>query len=176
MEDPVPWQYTDQYVRLANSTTTPIATGEDIYLREGFQPLLESGALAVIHPDVLTAGGILETKLIGDMAEKHHVAMAIHMAESPIACMAAVHVAAATRNFTALEIHSVDVPWWEDLVMGLPKPLIKNGYIDVPNAPGLGIESLNEDLISQKLHSDFPEAWADTSEWDKEWSNDRRWS
>ena len=88
MEDPVPWQYTDQYVRLANSTTTPIATGEDIYLREGFKPLLESGALAVIHPDVLTAGGILETKLIGDMAERFHTAMAIHMAESPIACMA----------------------------------------------------------------------------------------
>ena len=98
------------------------------------------------------------------------------MAESPIACMAAVHVAAATRNFTALEVHSVDVPWWEDLVCGLPKPLIKNGYIDVPNTPGLGIESLNEELIAQKLHSDFPEAWADTSSWDKEWSNDRRWS
>lgn len=111
MEDPVPWQYTDQYVRMANSTTTPLATGEDIYLKEGFKPLLESGALAVIHPDILTAGGILETKKIGDLAEEHHTAMAIHMAESPIACMAAVHVAAATRNFTALEVHSVDVPW-----------------------------------------------------------------
>ena len=176
MEDPVPWQYTDQYVRMANATTTPLATGEDIYLKEGFRPLLESGALAVIHPDILTAGGILETKKIGDLAEEHHTAMAIHMAESPIACMAAVHVAAATRNFTALEVHSVDVPWWDSLVNGLPKPIINKGYIDVPNAPGLGIESLNEDLIKEKLHEDFPEAWADTSQWDKEWANDRRWS
>ena len=176
MEDPVPWQYTDQYVRMANSTTTPLATGEDIYLKEGFKPLLESGALAVIHPDILTAGGILETKKIGDLAEEHHTAMAIHMAESPIACMAAVHVAAATRNFTALEVHSVDVPWWDSLVNGLPKPLINKGYIDVPNAPGLGIESLNEELIKEKLHEDFPEAWSDTSQWDKEWANDRRWS
>ncbi len=176
MEDPVPWQYTDQYVKLSNSTTVPIATGEDIYLKEGFMPLLKSGALAVVHPDILTAGGILETKKIGDLAEEHHTAMAIHMAESPIACMAAVHVAAATRNFTALELHSVDVPWWEDLVVGLPKPLIKDGFIEVPNTPGLGIESLNEELIKEKLHEDFPEAWGDTSQWDKEWSNDRRWS
>lgn len=176
MEDPVPWQMTGQYVRLANATTVPICTGEDIYLKEGFKPLLESGGVAVIHPDVLTAGGILETKKIGDLAEEHGVAMAIHMAESPIACLAAVHVAAATRNFTALEVHSVDVPWWEDLVTGLPKPLIERGHIRVPNTPGLGIEGLNEALIQQQLHADFPVAWAPTTEWDKEWSNDRIWS
>lgn len=176
MEDPIPWQMTDQYVRLSNATTVPIATGEDIYLKEGFRPLLESRGVSVIHPDVLSAGGILETKKIGDLAEEHGVAMAIHMAESPIACMAAVHVAAATRNFLALEVHSIDVPWWEDLVTGLPKPLIQNGHIKVPDTPGLGIEGLNEDLIKEKLHSDFPEAWAPTDQWDKEWSNDRIWS
>ena len=174
MEDPVPWQQTEQYVKLASSTVTPLGTGEDIYLKENFKPLLSSGALAVVHPDVLTAGGILETKKIGDMAEDYGVQMNIHMAESPIACLAAVHVAAATRNFMALEVHSVDVPWWADLVN--PRLEIKNGYIDVPMAPGLGIESLNEDLIKEKLHADFPEAWGDTSAWDKEWANDRRWS
>jgi len=176
MEDPIPWQMADQYVRLSNATTVPIATGEDIYLKEGFRPLLESRGVSVIHPDVLSAGGILETKKIGDLAEEHGVAMAIHMAETPIACMAAVHVAAATRNFLALEVHSIDVPWWDDLVTGLPKPLIQNGHIKVPNAPGLGIEGLNEDLIKEKLHSGFPEAWAPTDQWDKEWSNDRIWS
>ena len=174
MEDPVPWQYTQQYVRLANSTTTPLGTGEDMYLKESFKPLLEAGALAVIHPDLLTAGGILETKKIGDMAEEYGVQMNIHMAESPIACMAAVHVAAATRNFMALELHSVDVPWWGDLVN--PALRYDGGYITVPDTPGLGIESLNEDLIREKLHADFPEAWAPTTEWDKEWANDRQWS
>jgi L-alanine-DL-glutamate epimerase-like enolase superfamily enzyme len=176
MEDPVPWPMTEAYVRLATATTVPIATGEDIYLKEGFLPLLRSGGVAVVHPDVLTAGGILETKKIGDLAEEHGVAMALHMAESPIGCMAAVHVAAATRNFTALEVHSVDVPWWDSLVEGLPKPLVDKGYIAVPNAPGLGIESLNEELIAEKLHRDFPVAWAPTDEWDKEWANDRQWS
>ena len=174
MEDPVPWQMTDQYVRLANSTTTPIGTGEDMYLKESFLPLLKSGALAVIHPDLLTAGGILETKKIGDLAEEYGAQMNIHMAESPIACMAAVHVAAATRNFMSLELHSVDVPWWGELV----NPVLKydGGFIEVPNTPGLGIESLNEELIAKNAHPDFPEPWNSTEEWDKEWANDRQWS
>ena len=174
MEDPVPWQMTDQYVRLANSTTTPIGTGEDMYLKESFLPLLKSGALAVIHPDLLTAGGILETKKIGDLAEEYGAQMNIHMAESPIACMAAVHVAAATRNFMSLELHSVDVPWWGELV----NPVLKydGGFIEVPNTPGRGIESLNEELIAKNAHPDFPEPWNSTEEWDKEWANDRQWS
>ncbi|MDZ4200431.1 MAG: mandelate racemase/muconate lactonizing enzyme family protein [Kiritimatiellia bacterium] len=176
MEDPLPWMMTDQYVRLSRATTVPIATGEDIYSKEGFRALLEAGGVAVIHPDVLSTGGILETKKIGDLAEEHGAAMAIHMAESPIACMAAVHVAAATRNFMALEVHSVDVPWWEDLVTGLPRPLIQKGYIQVPDAPGLGIEALNEALIEEKQHPDFPAPWAPTEEWNSEWANDRQWS
>jgi len=108
------------------------------------------------------------------MAEEYGVQMSLHMAESPIACMAAVHAAAATRNFMSLELHSVDVPWWNDLVV--PSIDYSSGYITVPTAPGLGIESLNEELIRSKLHKDFPEAWASTGNWDKEWSNDRRWS
>lgn len=176
MEDVIPWQDTEGYKRIAAMTTTPLGTGEDIYLKENFQPLLEARSLAIVHPDVLTAGGILETKKIGDLAEGYGTAMAIHMAESPIACMAAVHAAAATRNFMTLEVHSVDVPWWEDIAVGLSKPLIKDGYIDVPTAPGLGIEALNEELIKEKCHEDFPEPWTATSEWDKEWSNDRQWS
>ena len=174
MEDAVPWQMTEQWKRLAEATTVPLGTGEDIYLKENFLPLLKSGALAVIHPDILTAGGILETKKIGDLAEDYGAQMNIHMAESPIACMAAVHVAAATRNFMSLELHSVDVPWWGDLVN--PALRYDGGFITVPDAPGLGIESLNEELINEHLHADFPEAWAPTDEWDKEWSNDRQWS
>ena len=174
MEDAVPWQMTDRWVKLHEATTVPLGTGEDMYLKESFRPLFESGALAVVHPDVLTAGGILETKKIGDMAEEYGVQMNLHMAESPVGCLAAVHVAAATRNFMSLELHSVDVPWWGELV----KPALKydGGFIDVPNTPGLGIEALNEELIKEKLHPDFPEAWAPTTEWDKEWSNDRQWS
>ena len=174
MEDALPWQYTEQWKQLHAATTVPLGTGEDMYLKESFEPLLESGALAVVHPDVLTAGGILETKKIGDLAEEHGVQMNLHMAESPVACLAAVHVAAATRNFMALELHSVDVPWWGELVV--PALKYDGGFIGVPNAPGLGIESLNEELIARKLHPAFPAAWAPTDEWNNEWSNDRQWS
>ena len=173
-EDVLPWRDTLAWKNLHAVTTTPLGTGEDIYLKEDFKPLLESGALAVVHPDLLTAGGIMETKKVGDMAEDYGVQMNIHMAESPIACLAAVHVAAATRNFMALELHSVDVPWWGDIVM--PSLSYEGGFIKVPDAPGLGISELNEKLISEHACADFPEPWCPTNEWDKEWANDRRWS
>ena len=115
-----------------------------------------------------------DAKKVGDYAEERGVQMSIHMAESPIAAMAAVHVAAATRNFMALEIHSVDVPWWKDIVV--PAFRIEDGFVKVPDAPGLGIEALNEDLIQSYLHESFPEAWSSTDGWNDEWSNDRRWS
>ncbi|CAM4064323.1 mandelate racemase/muconate lactonizing enzyme family protein [Paenibacillus alkaliterrae] len=178
MEDMIPWQYTDQYVRLANSVSTPVCTGEDIYLKENFKALLESGGVSIIHPDVLTTGGILETKKIGDMAQEYGVAMAIHMAESPIACLAAVHVAAATENFLALEFHSVEVPWWDDIIIApkLPKPLLQNGFIHVPDAPGLGIEELNDEVIAEHLHPQVPGMWESTDEWNNYVGNDRLWS
>lgn len=177
MEDMVPWQYTEQYVRLARAVATPICTGEDIYLKENFEPLMAAGGISVVHPDVLTAGGILETKKVGDMAQSYGVAMAIHMAESPIACLAGVHVAAATENFMALEFHSNDVPWWDDLIISkLPKPLVQNGFIQVPEAPGLGIEELNDEVIAQHLHPEIPGLWEPTDDWNVSWSNDRLWS
>ena len=176
MEDMIPWMYTDQYKRLLNSTTVPVCTGEDIYLKEGFEPLIKGHAVSVIHPDILTCGGALELKKIADMADENGVAVAIHMAESPIACMAAVHVAAAMHNVLAMELHSVDVPWWADLVKGLPAPLVENGFIKVPDGPGLGITELNEELIAEHINPDIPGIWEPTDEWDKEFSNDRIWS
>lgn len=178
MEDMIPWQYTDQYARLANSVTTPICTGEDIYLKENFKPLLESGGIAIAHPDILTTGGILETKKIADMAMDYGVSMAIHMAESPIACLAAAHVAAASENFLALEYHSVGIDWWDEIVIGskLPKPLVQDGFITLPDAPGLGIEDLNDEVIAQHLHPEVPGLWEPTDEWNDFRTSDRLWS
>jgi gluconate/galactonate dehydratase len=175
-EDMIPWQLTEQYVRLRNSTNVPICTGEDIYLKENFRPLMEKGGVSIIHPDILSSGGILENKKIGDMAQEYGVAMAVHMAESPIACMAAVHSVAATENFLALEYHSVDVTWWDDMINGLPKPLVKDGYIEVPDKPGLGIESLNDEVLAEHIHSEFKGMWESTEYWDNDFSHDRLWS
>ena len=175
LEDMVPWQYTDQYVRLSNSCATPICTGEDIYCKEDFMPLFENRAIAICHPDIATSGGILETKKIGDLAEDYGIAMALHMAGTPICAMASVHCAAATSNFMVLENHSVDNPWWDEMVTGLSYPIIQDGYISVPETPGLGIE-LNEEVIKEHLHANESGYFVSTTEWDNERSHDRLWS
>lgn len=176
LEDVAPWQYTGHYAKLAAATAIPVCTGEDIFLHGNFEPLMASGGVQVVHPDVLTIGGALEMKKLGDLCDKYGVAMAIHMAESPIACMAAVHCAAAVQNILAVEFHSVDIPWWNDLALGIANPLIADGFIQVPDKPGLGIDSLNEELIAQHLHERYPGQWEPTHQWNQEWANDRTWS
>lgn len=176
MEDMIPWMYTNQYVRLRNSTTIPVCTGEDIYLKEGFETLIKAGGVSVIHPDILTCGGALELKKIGDIADENGVAVAIHMAESPVACMAAVQTAAAMHNVLAVEFHSVDVPWWSSMVKGLPMPLIENGFIRVPDKPGLGFDELDMDVIAEHINPEIPGIWESTDSWNQEFANDRIWS
>jgi L-alanine-DL-glutamate epimerase-like enolase superfamily enzyme len=175
-EDMIPWQLTEQWARLTQSVATPTCTGEDIYLKEGFKPLLEQRAVSIIHPDLASSGGILETKKIGDMAQDHGIAMAMHMAGSPVSALANVHCAAATENFLVLENHSVDLPWWSDLVEGLPRPLIQDGYIQVPETPGLGFTGLNEEACRARLDPDDPIYFESTEAWDSERSWDRLWS
>lgn len=174
-EDMVPWQLTEQYVRLRDACDTPICTGEDIYLRDGFMELFEHRAISVCHPDLATSGGILETKKIGDTAQEYGISMALHMSAMPVAQMASVHCAAATENFIALEHHHVDVPWWDDLVAGLPKPSVQDGYMTVPDAPGLGIE-LNEETIREHISEKDPGYFEPTDEWNALRSHDRLWS
>ena len=176
-EDMIPWQFTEQWARLAQSVMTPVCTGEDIYLKEGFRPLFEAHAVSVIHPDLATTGGLLETKKIGDMAQEYGVAMAMHSAGSPISFLAGIHTAAATENFYVLENHSVDLPWWDDLVDGVTKPLIANGYAAVPESPGLGFGDLNEEAIRGCMDTRRPGGYFDASpDWDGERSHDRLWS
>lgn len=175
-EDMIPWQLTQQYARLSHSTTVPICTGEDIFLKEGFLPLFQAGGVSVIHPDLLSSGGILENKKIGDLAQEYGVAMAVHMAETPVTAYAAVHSLAATENFLVCENHSVDVPWWDNITTGTPEKIVQNGFIQVPDKPGLGIDDLNDEVLREHLNPAFPELWASTEEWDHEHSNDMLWS
>ena len=174
LEDMIPWQFTDQYVRLSKACETPICTGEDIYLKESFEILFEKGAISVCHPDLSTSGGILETKKIGDLAQEHGIVMAMHNAGTPISTMANVHCAAATENFMALENHYVDIPSWNDIVTGLPNPIIQNGYISVPEEPGLGVD-LNEATAREHLN-EGDGFFEPTPEWDEANSWDRLWS
>jgi L-alanine-DL-glutamate epimerase-like enolase superfamily enzyme len=177
LEDMVPWQYTEQHKTITNALETPTLTGEDIYLLEFFKPLIDEHAVDIIHPDLASSGGLLETKRIGDYAEEKGIAMAIHQAGTPVSFMACVHCAAATQNFLALEHHSVDLPWWEGLVKTTDgRKLIEKGYATVPlTAPGLGIE-LNEEEVKKHLHPSDPSFFAPTKEWDTKRSHDRTFS
>jgi L-alanine-DL-glutamate epimerase-like enolase superfamily enzyme len=175
MEDVIPWTYTDLLKQISDESPTPILTGEDIYLKEGFKELCEKHAVSKIHPDLATSGGILETHKIGDMAEEYGVPMAMHFAGTPVSCMANVHCAAATLNFLALENHSLDVPWWSSLVQeGVSTPVVNHGWIDVPDRPGLGV-TLNDDVMKQHL-APGTGYFEPTTEWDHERSWDRLWS
>lgn len=175
LEDLVPWQFTDKWVQLERALNTPVCTGEDIYLKEGFRPLLEARGVNVIHPDLATSGGIMETKKIGDMAQEHGISMALHMAGTPISTLASVHCAAATENFIALEHHFSDVPFWNDFIDGPPKPLIQEGHIVVPETPGLGF-TLNEEAVRAHLISTDQGSFEPTPAWDTPGSHDRLWS
>ncbi len=173
LEDMIPWQYTDLLKKISDAVDVPILTGEDIYLKEPFMELCRVHAVDIIHPDLATAGGILETKKIGDGAQELGVPMAMHFAGTPISCMANVHCAAATENFLVMENHSVDVPWWGDLAVGIEKPIVNKGFITVPDKPGLGL-TLNEEVAKQHLLE--PEFMEPTTQWNNNRSNDRLWS
>jgi L-alanine-DL-glutamate epimerase-like enolase superfamily enzyme len=175
LEDMIPWQYTDLLKKISDAVDIPLCTGEDIYLKEGFVELARNHAVDILHPDLATSGGILETKKIGDAIQDYGVAMAMHFAGSPVSCMANVHCAAATENFLVLENHSVDVPWWSDLVEGVEKPIVNHGFITVPDKPGLGI-TLNDEVMKQHLMPNSGGYFEPTPDWDKERSHDRLWS
>ncbi len=176
LEDVVSWEYTEQWKRLTDALETPTLTGEDIYLLKYFKPLIDERAVDIVHPDLASSGGLLETKRIGDYAEEYGIAMAMHQAGTPVSFMANVHCAAATQNFLALEHHSVDIPWWESLVKTTDgKKMITKGFSDVPLSPGLGIE-LNEEVLKQHLHPSDKSYFAPTPEWDAKRSHDRIFS
>jgi L-alanine-DL-glutamate epimerase-like enolase superfamily enzyme len=176
LEDMIPWKFTEEWKQISQAIETPTITGEDIYLKEEFIKLVDAHAVDMIHPDLATSGGLLETKKIGDYAEEKGVAMAMHFAGLPVSFMANVHCAAATQNFVALEHHSLDVPYWSSLAKTKDgKPLFEKGFANVPDTPGLGVELVEEE-IKKHLDPDNKNYFGPTPEWDNVRSWDRLWS
>jgi L-alanine-DL-glutamate epimerase-like enolase superfamily enzyme len=134
--------------QITAGSKTPTLNGEDIFSLENFKPWIEQNTVSIIHPDLLTAGGMIETKKIADYGYQYGIRTMMHCAASPIGVMANVHTAATIREFISLECHTIEMPWVSDLVTGIPKPIIQNGTITVPDTPGLGIEF--EDDVAEK--------------------------
>ena len=168
MEEPADWTKPAQLKAVADAIDTPVASGENIYGRETFQNLCDLQAVDIVHPDMATAGGILETKKIGDYAEEQGVGMALHYAGTPVSFMSNVHCAAATENCSVLEYHpeNEEIPEWTDMVHTTDgQPLITDGFAPVPESPGLGVE-LNMEHIRTVLHPEDRSIFASTAEWD----------
>lgn len=145
------WNAINLNRKITEASRTPTLNGEDIFGLEGFRPWIDSNAIDIVHPDLLSAGGMIETKKIADYAYQFGVSTKFHCASSPVGTMANVHTAATVQEFTALECHAVEIPWFNDVVSGIPKPIIqKGGYIPVPDSPGLGIE-LNDEVLEKHL-------------------------
>jgi len=174
-EDMLPCTYTEEYKRLSQLTTTPLATGEDLTTLESFEDLITNRAVPIIHPDICSSG-IYETKKIGDLAQRYNIAMAMHMCETPVAALATAHMGVATENFIATEFNAPDVPWWDDIITGFGGKVIKNGFIHVTDKPGLGFDDINDEVIKDHLMPGFPDMWASTEHWNSEYSNDRLFS
>jgi len=147
LEDPVPPENHDVQKNVTRSTTTPIAAGENVYRKHGQRRLVEEQAVDMIAPDMPKTGGMRETRKIADMADTYYMPVAMHNVSSPVATMASAHVGAAIPNSLAVEYHSYQLGWWEDLV---EEDVIEGGYIEIPEKPGLGV-TVDMDVVEEKM-------------------------
>ncbi|MGH2460748.1 MAG: mandelate racemase/muconate lactonizing enzyme family protein [Chloroflexota bacterium] len=140
--DYVPYVTADLFREVTRSTSTPIHTGEQIYLRENFMDLIEKRAVSVVGPDPEDVGGIAELKWIAEYADLHGILMAPHgVFDGLIGLAAHVQVGAAMpQNFIAFEYPLGRPDWWYDIVEGLPDPIVKESHIAVWDRPGLGVD------------------------------------
>jgi gluconate/galactonate dehydratase len=147
LEDPVPPENHDVQREVTQSTSVPIAAGENVYRKHGHRRLLEEQAVDIIAPDMPKVGGMRETRKIADVADTYYTPVAMHNVASPVATMASAHVGTAIPNSLAVEYHSYQLGWWEDLV---EEDVIEDGYIEIPEEPGLGI-TLDMDAVEEHM-------------------------
>ncbi len=144
LEEPIPSDNVEAMAKIRDSTRIPIAAGENIYTRYGYRPYLEKQALSVIQMDMLKCGGLMESRKIAAMAEVYHIPIAPHGVASSLGKMAIAHVCATVPNFLVLE-------WSYGRLANLTtQPLLKAGYVELPETPGIGIE-LNPDALKAAL-------------------------
>jgi gluconate/galactonate dehydratase len=148
LEDPIPPENLEVQETVTDNTTTPITAGENRYRVTEHRRLLENQAVDIIAPDMPKVGGMRETRKIADVADQYYVPVAMHNVSSPVGTVASAHVGASVPNSLAVEYHSYELDWWEDLVE--EDNVIDNGYIEVPEKPGLGV-TLNLDTVQEHV-------------------------
>ncbi|QPV61646.1 galactonate dehydratase [Halosimplex litoreum] len=157
VEEPVLPEHNDALPRIAEHTTTPIATGERMYSRWDFKEVFEQGTVDVVQPDLSHAGGITECKKIADMAEAYDVALAPHCPLGPIALASCIQVDASAPN-ALIQEQSLDIHYNEtsDVLEYLADPSVfeyDDGYVPLPDGPGLGVE-IDEAYVREQAGGD----------------------
>ncbi len=155
LEDPLGVDYTDSWKRLCESSKVPICMGENLARREGFLPFILNQGSDILHPDLRNSGGFLETKRIADLAHIFGLPMANHNTGSQVCTYASAQWAASIRDYIGLETITGEGGWMDQVLL-LDGPYIKDGFIQVTDKPGLGIE-LNPDVV--RAHLGPGEVW-----------------
>jgi galactonate dehydratase len=157
IEEPINCQEHDVMAEIARGTHLPIATGERVFTKWGFREVLEKKAATILQPDLCHAGGITEVRLIAGLAEAFYATIAPHNPLGPISLAAGVQLAASIPNFLCQEQVSLGDGY-------LKKPFVlRDGYLDLPTGPGLGIE-VDEHALADKIGHD----WKNREEYDKD--------
>ncbi len=154
MEESCQAEYPDELAQIRREIGIPVVIGEATYTKTGFRPLLEKRSADILNPDVACVGGILELKEIAAMAEPFLVAMSPHNYNSTLVALAStVHASATMPNFIITEYFLPFVDFCDKISPNQLKP--KNGYIDLPTAPGLGVD-VNEDELKKHPAKVYP--------------------
>lgn len=155
LEDPIHWEEgnVDALAKICAQTTTPICTGERFYGAKMYRELMVKQACDILEPDIPRSGGAIEIRRIAELAEMYYMSIAPHNMSSAITAIAAAHICSTIPNFLALEYHSHNIPLWSTM-LDIKNP-IRQGYITVPDGPGLGIQ-LDEPEIAACLPEGMP--------------------
>ena len=146
VEEPTQLEDLGELALLRQKTRTHLATGERSFTKYGFADFCSRHLVDYVQPDVCHAGGILELKKIGVLAETWRVNLAPHNPQSFVSTMASLHVDATTPSAAIQESTLNRTPWVEELFEG-SGPVVKAGYADLPTRPGLGV-TLNEKIAA----------------------------
>jgi galactonate dehydratase len=139
LEEAVPPEDIDAMADIRHSTSTPIACGENIYMRWGFRELLQKEAVDIIQPDFQKVGGLAEAKKVANLAQTFYIPVAPHCVVSPVGLMATAHACTTYPNFLACEWHWINhLDTWKTFVK--EGEIIVNGSVTPSDKPGLGVE------------------------------------
>ena len=161
-EEPIPPDNLLEFKKVAEAVRIPVATGERMTTKAEFATLLQTGGAAILQPALGRAGGIWEMKKLAAIAEVFNAQMAPHLYAGPIEWAANIHLAASIPNLLIIE--TIETKFHHDLISGSIQ--VENGFVQAPQAPGLGIE-VNEALArahpfdSEGLHLQMQDAPCD---------------